>query len=238
MKIATNIRIYLAFIVTMICGISLALLVPMHVFADSLNPELLPSDSKPYGISFADWTAKWWQWIFSVPERDNPLTDSSGINCAQKQIGPVWFLAGTTGVKAERVCTIPSGSAILAPIMNAECSYAEFPSVKTLPGLIDCVREDNDNTINLRATLDGKQLKNLENYRVMSPLFNITIPQDNVLGAPPGKTQMITDGFWIFIMPLPQGKHELQFSGLTPSSSPTTGTNNFVVDATYHITVK
>lgn len=218
------------------CGISLTLLTP-HLFADTINSELFSPDSRPYNISYSDWTARWWQWIFSVPQRDNPLTDSSGINCAQKQNGPVWFLTGTTGGMVERVCTIPSGSAILAPVMNAECSFLEFPSVKIPSDLIDCSQEDNNHSINLKSTLDGRQLKNLENYRVTSSLFNITIPQDNVLGAPSGNTRMVSDGFWVFLMPLPKGNHTLQFSGETPGN-PTTGTNNFGVDVTYHISVK
>jgi hypothetical protein len=237
MKSRTNFRIFCAYVAVMACGISLTLLTPTHLFGDTLNSELFSPDSKPYSNSFGDWTAKWWQWIFSVPGRDNPLTDSSGINCAQKQNGPVWFLTGTTGGKVERACTIPSGIAILAPVMNAECSFLEFPSVKTASDLIDCSQEDNDHTINLKTTLDGRQLKNLENYRVTSPLFNITIPQDNVLGAPSGNTRMVSDGFWVFLMPLTPGNHTLQFGGETPGN-PTTGTNNFGVDVTYHITVK
>ena len=64
--------------------------------------------------------------------------------------------------------------------MNAECSFLDFPSAKTVSDLIKCSQEDNDNTIDLKASIDGKQLTNLEHYRVMSSLFNITIPQNNV----------------------------------------------------------
>ena len=121
--------------------------------------------------------------------------------------------------------------------MNAECSFLDFPSAKTVSDLIKCSQEDNDNTIDLKASIDGKQLTNLEHYRVMSSLFNITIPQNNVLGLPAGKTQMISDGFWMFLKPLAPGSHDVQFNGLTPGD-PTTGTNNFAVDVTYHLTVK
>jgi hypothetical protein len=230
-------RVKAACIAIMAFGTLLTLPISTYVYADNINAALFPPDSKQYGLTYAEWTAKWWQWIFSVPQQDNPLTDSTGKNCAQKQSGSVWFLAGTTGGKAERTCVIPSGSAILAPIMNAECSFLEFPSVKTLPDLITCAKADNDRTINLKAVVDGQQLKNLENYRMLSPLFKITIPPDNVLGAPAGNTQMISDGWWIFLKPLPTGQHTVQFSGLTPGN-PTTGTNNFAVDITYHIIVK
>ena len=236
----TNRRIFeidctCAVIVTFVAVLTLQ--IPAELHADNFNPGLFQPDSDQYEISFPDWTAKWWQWIISVPEGNNPLTDNSGVNCAQGQSGPVWFLAGTVGGKAERVCTIPLGKAILVPIMNAECSFLDFPSAKTVSDLIKCSQEDNDNTIDLKASIDGKQLTNLEHYRVMSSLFNITIPQNNVLGLPAGKTQMISDGFWMFLKPLAPGSHDVQFNGLTPGD-PTTGTNNFAVDVTYHLTVK
>jgi hypothetical protein len=217
-------------------GALLALTSYNCVYAADINTLVFSPDSKPYGLTYGEWTAKWWQWIFSIPQQNNPLTDSSGNNCPIKQTGPVWFLAGTAGGKAERWCTIPSGSAILAPIMNSECSFLDFPSAKTTPDLIACAKADNDRTINLKATVDGQQLTNLGAYRVLS-LSNVTISPDNVYGAPFGNTTMVSDGFWLFLKPLPVGQHTLQFGGLTPGN-PTTGTNNFAVDVTYHITVK
>ena len=67
--------------------------------------------------------------------------------------------------------------------------------------------------------------------------FGITFPQNNLLGAPPGNTQVISDGFWVFLQPLTIGKHEIHFSGLTVGN-PTTGTANFAIDTTYHLTIQ
>jgi hypothetical protein len=55
------------------------------------------ADSKPYNLTYGEWTAKWWQWGYSIPKNINPAYDNTGKNCAQKQNGPVWFLAGTFG---------------------------------------------------------------------------------------------------------------------------------------------
>jgi hypothetical protein len=207
-------------------------------YADNLNPSVYSPDSKPYGMTYPEWTSKWWQWLVSIPEHNSPAADDTGKNCDQKQNGPVWFLAGTTGGAAERTCSIPAGKAILFPIVNSECSYLEFPAIKSLPELIKCARADNDRTTNLRATVDGVSLQQLaEKYRILSPFFGITFPQNNLLGAPPGNTQMISDGFWVFLQPLAIGKHEIHFSGLTVGN-PTTGTSNFAIDTTYHITVR
>ena len=56
---------------------------------------LFSSDSKPYNLTFGEWTARWWQWGYSIPKNINPAYDDNGRFCVQKQSGPVWFLAGT-----------------------------------------------------------------------------------------------------------------------------------------------
>jgi hypothetical protein len=218
---------------------SVTLMVPstlFHAQADSINPGVFAIDSKPYGTPYAVWAGKWQQWLISVPQPLNPATDPTGKNCAQNQSGPVWFLAGTTGGSAERTCTIPAGKAIFFPVIGSECDYASYPNVKSEPALVLCAQADVNRAINLQATLDGVNLQQLNKYRATSPLFSVTYPPHNLFGSPAGQTQGIFDGYSVFLQPLPPGKHELHFSGLTPGN-PTTGTANFVVDVTYHLTV-
>ena len=225
-------------IVAILCGA--ILIIPstlLHIYGDSINPNVLAADSKQYGTSYAEWGAKWQQWLISVPQSLNPANDPTGKNCPQNQNGPVWFLAGTTGGSAERTCTIPAGKAIFFPIIASECDYASYPNVKSEPGLVLCAQADDNRAINVKATLDGVNLKQLDKYRVTSPLFSITYRPNNVFGLPPGQTQGIVDGYWVFLQPLSPGKHELHFTGLTPGN-PTTGTTNFAIDVTYHLTVQ
>ena len=217
-----------------------ALMVPsimVHVRADSINPGVFAIDSKPYGTPYAEWAGKWQQWLISVPQPLNPATDPTGKNCAQNQNGPVWFLAGTTGGSAERTCTIPAGKAIFFVVVGSECDYASYPNVKSEPALVSCAQADVNRAINLQATIDGVNLKQLDKYRATSPLFNVTYPPHNLFGSPAGQTQGISDGYWVFLQPLSPGKHELHFSGLTPGN-PTTGTANFAIDTTYHLIVQ
>jgi hypothetical protein len=86
--------------------------------------KIFPPDSKPYGLTYEEWTAKWWQWAYSMPEEGNPMVDDTGEDCANNQAGPVWFLAGTGGGAVTRECTIPSDKGILIPIINVECDSA------------------------------------------------------------------------------------------------------------------
>jgi hypothetical protein len=203
---------------------------------DNINHQVFAIDSKPYGTPYAEWAGKWHQWLISVPQPLNPATDPTGKNCGQNQAGPVWFLAGTTGGSAERTCIIPSGKAILFTVMGSECDYASYPSVKSQSALVSCARADDDRAKNLQATIDGVPLQQLDKYRATSPLFSVTYPAHNLFGSPPGLTQGIGDGFWVFLQPLSPGKHELHFSGVTPGN-PTTGTANFAIDTKYHLIV-
>jgi hypothetical protein len=106
----------------------------------SPNTLVFPVDSKPYGKSYAEWSAIWWQWLLSIPEDKSPAGDLTGENCETNQQGPIWFLAGTFGGAAERTCTIPSGKAIMFSPINSECSYAEYPDEKTESDLLECAK--------------------------------------------------------------------------------------------------
>ena len=178
------------------------------------NLSVFSSDSKPYNFTYGEWTAKWWQWGYSVPKNINPAYDDTGKNCAQKQYGPVWFLAGTYGHPVERVCTIPAGKAILFPILNSECSFAEFPKLKTLSELRMCAKTIQDQVTTLMASVDGVPILHLQEYRIQSPPFNFTLPHNNILGMSANTTtEAVADGNWVFLKPLSPGVHKIIFKG-------------------------
>jgi hypothetical protein len=198
--------------------------------------KIFPPDAMPYNMTYGEWSAKWWQWILSIPTENNPLNDDNGRNCAVEQSGPVWFLVGTTGGLIERTCTIPSGSAILIPAINGECSYAEYPSFRSESELRSCAITQMDKATQLKARIDGVDVTDLNTYRFQSPLFNLTLPENNIFGLPAGTTQAVADGFWILLEPLTAGNHDIQFGGGLVDVS-TTGTVNFATEAVYHITI-
>lgn len=172
------------------------------------------ANSKPYNLTYGEWTARWWQWGYSIPKNINPAYDNTGKNCAQKQNGQVWFLAGTFGHSVNRACTIPTGKSILLPILNSECSFAEFPKLKTLSELRICAKTIQDHVTTLYASLDGVPIPHLQQYRIQSPPFNFTLPQNNILGMRPNTTtEAIADGNWLFLKSLSPGVHKLIFEG-------------------------
>jgi hypothetical protein len=205
--------------------------------ADAMNPGVFSIDSKPYGISYSEWTAKWWQWIISIPEKDNPNLDFTGEKCSLNQNDSnVMFLAPTFGGSATRECTMPQGKAIFFPVLTGECDYLTEPTIKTEPELLKCAMSVNEGGV-VRVTVDGVELKNLEKYRVQSPLFDLTMPLGTAFEGPVGKTKGIADGYYIFLEPLSPGKHTIQFSG-SVVDNPTTGTTSYATAVTYNINVR
>jgi hypothetical protein len=181
---------------------------------NSLPIAVFPADSKPYSLTYGEWTAKWWQWGYSIPKDINPAYDDTGKNCAQQQNGPVWFLAGTYGHAVNLKCDIPAGKAILFPILNSECSFAEFPKLKTLSELRTCAKTIQDQVSSLKASVDGRPIPSLQGYRIQSPPFNFTLPRNNILGLSANvTTQAIADGNWVFLKPLSPGSHKITFRG-------------------------
>jgi hypothetical protein len=87
------------------------------------------------------------------------------------------------------------------------------------------------------AIVDGVKLKNLEHYRVRSPLFTLSFPKNNNNGVPAGPTKSVSDAYMTFLKPLSPGNHTLQFSQVA-LDNPTTGTKSFAYSIVYHLIVK
>jgi hypothetical protein len=204
------------------------------ISAQGLNGDIFPIDSKPYNSTYGDWSAEWWIWALSIPEENNPVTDPTGEKCAINQQGPVWFLAGTTGGAVNRECDIPAGKAILFSPLNIECSFAEFPAMKTEQELRDCAQWHG---ASVKASIDGKNIEGIEQFEVQSPLFDVILPEGNIFGAPAGPTKAVSGGWWVLIKPLSAGNHQLSFGG-SVVDNPTTGTQSFATEATYNLNVK
>lgn len=173
----------------------------------------MPYES-PFGVSYGQWTVRWWQWAHSSPTNLNPVLDSTGANAAVNQTGPVWFIAGTFGEKqtAKRSCSIPSGKAILFPVINYEMNELENLSIKAGPDLIKHVKEDIDDIVTKEAKVDNELIPI---YRVQSDpeIFNLYINDNNSMGIVGGTTEAAADGYWVFLKPLALGHHRIFFRG-------------------------
>jgi hypothetical protein len=97
---------------------------------------------------------------------------------------------------------MPDGKAILFTILNSECSYAEFPKLKTEKQLRQCSKQMQDSVTQVQATVDGINIKDLDKYRIQTPLFSFTLSKNNILVLPANiTTQSVSDGNWVFLKP-------------------------------------
>lgn len=221
------------------------------------NPGVLPSNSMPYGKSYGEWSAKFWQWLYSLPPDNHPVFDTG--DCSEGQVGPVWFLGGTfafdqsgTGTvgdpiivsgEEDRDCHIPAGKAILFPIINAECNTIVDYPLMTEEDLRDCANElaDGINPANLQATVDGEPVEHLGLYRVESPLFTIgPLPDPNIFEVDPSVTptaDAVGDGYYVMLAPLSAGAHQIHFAGQVLLPDEMDPTFIFSLDINYNVTV-
>lgn len=211
-------------------------------FARNPNPGVLPPNSHPRGLTYGEWSARWWQYAFSVTTLDN---------CPAEPSGPLWFLAGTTdGTIATRNCTVPAGRAILFPIINAEWSVVEaqangdaclvpaIPSGTSDEALRACAIAQINHVTKLEADVDGVPLQDLTIYRALSPAFDFTAAPGNLFGVCSQSgctTHAVADGFWIMLTPLSAGSHTVHFRG--EAFFPELNNFTFVTGATYNLTV-
>jgi len=195
------------------------------------NPGIAPINSKPYGKSYSQWAAAWWQWAFSIPADVNPLLDSTGENADVGQEGPVWFLAGNFGGETVREVSVPAGKSLFFPILNQPwVQYPEDPPY-AIPELRAILRPGMDNAT-LYCEIDRRPVKDLAGYREESAVFATTVPEENLLGLPAGDYEPCVDnGYYLMLNPLTPGRHIIRFMAENADRS-------FSLDVTYILTVQ
>lgn len=144
------------------------------------NPRVRPPHSHPHGKTYAEWSELWWQWALSFPAAQYPPVQEGAIDCSLGQSGSVWFLAGTFGTGTTRSCTVPTGTALLIPIVNVINDYpCPDPNFKPAPGqsmedfLTEGAQAFIDTATDLHVVVDGQPLHDLFDYRATSDLFDL-----------------------------------------------------------------
>ena len=177
---------------------------------------LFSRNETPCGRSWEEWTIDWWRWLLSIPRRASPALDSTGelFNLeTQDKDCKVIFLPGNLGGSTVRTYVLPSGKAILLPIINFTTSYKEEPYLKSEHELIDRAKKDIDDIVERFAEVDGEPIYSLEEYRVRTPPFWTIVIPNNIFNISSGETTAVSDGYWIFLRPLTAGNHKIHTIG-------------------------
>src|SRR5215831_12652517 len=205
---------------------------PLTSTADAASPVV---NIQTYGTTYSELSARWWQWLLSIPAAVNPNLDQVGTNCALGQYDDVWFLAGAFGGTFVRTCTVPAGKPIFFPLIN---TIAFKPSgSETLLDLRQLAATFIDSVTSLTCTLDKVDFclnLNLQTFRVRSPSFTVIAPAKGLLPpghlSLPGNTDsLVSDGYWLLLSPLTSGSHTLRFTAMTSAG--------FSLDVTYNLSV-
>ena len=209
-------------------------------------PVVAPPGSRPFGLTYGEWSARHWQWLFSAPVSQNPLFMDGAVDLSLHQPeGRVWFLGGTFTVNpapgggvighAVRSGTVPFGKALFFPILDCEWDNPTSPPGDyTTAELRAQAKAQMDSITELDCELDGVPVKHLQAYRVSSPVFKYWLPaEDNVVQAggmdvSGWVTGVVADGIYLMLEPMSVGQHTIHFAGSVPG---------FSLDITYHIKV-
>jgi hypothetical protein len=188
------------------------------------------ADSAPYGQTYGNWTVKWWKWFLLTPKSIN----TGQYAYVDQQSKDILFLSGKLANEdtnlPDRLCTISTGTSILFPVINCEANPLESPELKTHQDLIERVKRDEDSIIKKECSVNSKRIPT---QRVKSdPLvFELTINEDNPFNVKGGGTTYASsDGYWVFLKPLPVGKHIISFQGSCEYGKLNSGAN-------YHLQV-
>lgn len=201
-----------------------------------VNPGVIPPGATPHGKTYAEWSAIWWQWMFSAPVGQNPGLDETGANIGWSQSGPVWFLAPNFGGTSVRSGVIPAGKSIFLDVLAWESSALEGLGT-TLEELQAYSHLVADDMRNITFEIDGVPVTGLDAYRFQSPgLFGLTLPDNNVFqlmgyDAPAGYYYpAASEGYYLMLAPLSVGEHTLHWTGDIPMIGHSQ-------DITFHLTV-
>jgi hypothetical protein len=233
---------------------ALALAIPVHS-ARAATATIVPIGTRTLGLTYGQWGAKWWQYVYSIPVPTNPLVDPTGANCGVGQSGPVFFLVGVAMISGTetRNCTVPANKMLFFPILNFENDNLCPPNNPALgvAQLQAGAKAFMDGATALEADIDGVPVDNPSSYRAASPGgFSMTFPDNNMFqsfGCDGVTIQsdgsvypniaagtygpLVSDGYWLMLNPLPAGQHTIHFHGILPAF------NNFTLDITYKLTV-
>lgn len=204
------------------------------------NPRVFPPQAKPHGLSYADWTVRWWQWAYGLPVAGHPLFDETGADCGAGQTGNVWFLGGVFNVSGSAVrdlCVVPTGKSIFFPILNVEWDNVCPPGTLTPEELRATATWYMDLATDLECEVDGFTVQNVAAYRFAGDPFAATMPEGNIFqyfGCPTpagAYGPMVPDGMYLMLSPLPPGPHTIHFKGTVGDPI------NFTLEITYRLTV-
>src|SRR5208282_786512 len=175
-------------------GSALAGLMMLAIAASSSSGQVLPPSSLPYGYSYQEWSAKWWQWFLGQDTNHVELVGEPGI--CEGPASRVRFLDGAPGnITVTYHVSIPAGTPLFFTILSTAADNTGCPMTSfTADELAAQAVENWSFATATTCTIDGVAVAGLSNpqttaYLVQSPPFSYTTAEyGNVLPVYNGVT--------------------------------------------------
>jgi hypothetical protein len=93
-------------------------------FVAGYSADFYSKDESPFGISYGDWVAKYWNWDYSIPNdpQTNTFAGLKDNGCLMhKENSMVMLVYTAAGGVWNQKCTISHNEGILIPIWTGEC---------------------------------------------------------------------------------------------------------------------
>src|SRR6266851_2338353 len=207
----------------------------------SIHAQVLPNEAVVDGKTIGEWSAAWWQWLFTIPTNQNPVFDQDGSRAQVAQPGgDVFFLCGVLNIsgQATRTITVPEDEYLFFAIVANEWNNIDTVPPYTVEQLRDLAAAATALTTELRASIDGVPVQDLFTHRAMSPVFSVDFQSpDNLQTFAYGHPivglvdPIVLDGYWLMVAPLGAGPHVINFGAILGPPV------NFTLDITYNISV-
>ncbi|HMG38490.1 MAG TPA: hypothetical protein VK566_04870 [Nitrososphaeraceae archaeon] len=216
--------------------------------------EFYSKDEHPFGISYSDWVAKFWNWDFSIPidSQTNTLAGLKDNGCLIRKDNSMVMLVDTAaGGIWKQKCTISRTEGILIPIWTGECDQAlkGFDSY-SFKQLSECARAYDLGIVKGQVKVDDTPVATLDaiDYKtnvmnnvteVYTKQFNAIVPKEShLISERYGTFPAAAHGWFVFLKPLQPGNHVVYYQNSVEATTLSGAGNMNSGQFTYYLNVK
>lgn len=216
--------------------------------------EFYSKDEHPFGISYSDWVAKFWNWDFSIPidSQTNILAGLKDNGCLMHKDNSMVMLVDTAaGGIWKQKCTISRTEGILIPIWTGECDQAlkGFDSY-SFKQLSECARAYDLGIVKGQVKVDNTPVATLDaiDYKtnvmnnvteVYTKQFNAIVPKEShLISERYGTFPAAAHGWFVFLKPLQPGNHVVYYQNSVEATTLSGAGNMNSGQFTYYLNVK